>query len=45
MIRQWLILSILTVMVGMFSLDLIVTAIDAQITMQLEQVEKILNDR
>lgn len=41
MIQQYLFLSILTVMVGVFLFDLTVSAIDAQITMQLEQMEKL----
>lgn len=45
MINQWVFLSILTVLVGMFLFDLIADAVmhavDTQIMMQLEQVEKI----
>jgi len=38
MIQQYLILSILTVMVGMFLFDLTVDAIGAQLDMQLLQL-------
>lgn len=44
MIGQYLILSIFTVMVGMFIFDLTVDAIDSQITMQLQQVENLKHD-
>ncbi|CBW47083.1 hypothetical protein [Roseovarius Plymouth podovirus 1] len=43
MIGQYIFLSILTVLVGVFLFDLTVSAIDAQITMQLLQVERTLN--
>lgn len=41
MIGQYIFLSILTVMVGMFLFDLTVDAIGHQLDMQLQQVERL----
>lgn len=43
MLHQYLFLAILTALVGMVLFDLTVDAIDHQITMQLNQVEELLN--
>ena len=44
-INQYLFLSLITVGLGIVMIDLVADAIDGQITMQLEQLENLRNDR
>ena len=44
-LNQYLFLSLITVGLGIVMIDLVADAIDGQITMQLEQLENLRNDR